>query len=63
MLEIPIQNFMGRSYSDTFVGGRYHINLQEDAYSLFRLGQVKRTVDIRDFKDYLLEEDLKRLEV
>lgn len=62
MTDQKIKFVQRRDYSDTFVGGEYRINLQEDAYSLFRLGQVKRTVDIRDFKDYLLEEDLKRFD-
>lgn len=50
-----------RDWSDTLIGGEYRINLQEDAYSLFRLGQEKRTVDVNDFKDYLSEEDIARL--
>lgn len=63
MLEIPIQNFMGRSYSDTFVGGRYHINLQEDAVSLFRMWQSNRVVTDDYFRDFILDEDMKRLDI
>lgn len=52
-----------RDYSDTLIGGRYRINLQEDAQSLFRLWQAERVVDDEFFKDFISEEDMARLNI
>lgn len=52
-----------RDYNDSMLPGKYRINLQEDAQSLFRLWQAERVVDDEFFKDFISEEDMARLNV
>lgn len=63
MTDMKMRFVQSRDYSDTFIGGKYRINLQEDAASLFRLWQAERVVDDDFFRDFISEEDMKRLDV